>query len=671
MTEQLPIQEVLLEHLSKNKVTILVGETGSGKSTRMVTCICDFKVPQLIRSLDAKHEIIAVTQPRRVAAINLAKRVAEEVGTELGQDVGYTVRFQNMSSQRTKIKFLTDGMLLRELLLQPELNKYTTIILDEAHERTVITDLLMGFLKDLLLHQRKNNLRLIVMSATLDAEKFSRFFEGAEVLYVQGRKFAVERLYLPRPVDDVVDAMVRTVVQINMSQPTGDILAFLAGQEDIDKAAELLEELASTMPKNVPQITVLPLYAALPPERQMAVFEHIPGFKRKVILATNIAETSLTISGVRYVIDGGLHKVKVWRHDLGLDSLLTIPIAKSNAAQRMGRAGREAAGKCYRLYTEADYHLLRNQNEPEIERCDVAFPLLTLKSAGVSDVMRWSWLERPSKGASMVSVFDKARRMRVILTYLVMSALTQLYALKALDDAGKITKFGRQMALLPLPPHLAAVLLRAHEQGIDDAVLDIVACLSIENLVMNPRPEKRDEVNDVRMPFISASGGMGDLIVLRNYVQHYRSLPSARERTEWCESVYINARAMANAEDARKQLERYIKTNIANGVAAIEPPESVSELNEKVVECFLSGFIANTAIAQPGKAFITIGTGQPINVHPSSSVFGRKVSAIMYTEYIFTTKAYARNVSPVDLESLQRLAPHFLNRRSAGEGDEN
>ncbi|KAK9369945.1 P-loop containing nucleoside triphosphate hydrolase protein [Lipomyces kononenkoae] len=638
--QRLPICEVrtdLEKKFTKNRITILVGETGSGKSTQ---------IPQFILRMSNGTEKIAVTQPRRVAAINLAKRVAEETRTTLGQDVGYTVRFQNLSSSKTKIKYLTDGMLLRELLLRNNLDQYTTIILDEAHERTIITDLLMGFLKTLL--QKRDNLRLIVMSATLDADKFSRFFDGADVLYVQGRRFPVQRYYLSKPVEDIVDATVRTAVQVHSSEPMGDILAFLAGQEDIDKAVDTLNDMIRSLPEGLPELVALPLYAALPPQQQLKVFEKVPGNKRKIIIATNIAETSLTISGVRYVIDGGTQKVKVWRHDLGLDSLLTMPISKSNAAQRMGRAGREAAGKCYRLYTETDYGGLRSQTEPEIERCDVSFPILTLKLAGVADVLSWHWLERPSKAA-------------------IMSALMQLYTLKALDDEGKITELGKKMAVLPLPPHLSTVLLDAYQKGIADPVLDIVSCLSIENLIMNPHPDKRDEVNDKRLPFITASGGMGDLVVLRNYVQHYRSLLSTEEKKEWCKEVHINYRAMSNVEDVRKQLETYLKAGSASGPTEDKSAKlGPSILNEQIIQCFLTGFVSNTALRLPGKMYRTIAGGQNINVHPSSSMFDKKVDAIMYTEYMFTTKAYARNVSPIDLQWLQQIAPHFLSRRTAG-----
>ncbi|KAK9464123.1 P-loop containing nucleoside triphosphate hydrolase protein [Lipomyces oligophaga] len=635
MDEQLPITKIetqLVEHLKRNQITILVGETGSGKSTQ---------VPQIIYRLD-RNERIAITQPRRVAAINLARRVAEETKTELGQEVGYTVRFQNKSSSQTRIKFLTDGMLLRELLVRSNLRSYSTIIIDEAHERTVVTDLLLGFLKQLTASPSSSNPRIIIMSATLDAERFSKFFNGAQVLYVEGRKFPVARFYLDQPVQDIVDAVVRAVVQINIGEESGDILAFLSGQEDIDQAVDMLNKIKPSMPKGVPEMVVFPLYAALAPMLQMKVFDRIGANTRKIILATNIAETSLTIPGVRYVIDSGIHKVKVWRHDLGLDSLLTVPIAKANAAQRLGRAGREAPGKCFRLYTEKDYTELNNQSEPEIERTDVAFPILTLKSAGVADIMGWSWLERPTKGA-------------------IISAMTQLYALKALDDSGNITPLGTRMAIFPLPPHLSVVLLTAQEAGIADAVLDIVSCLSIENLLMNPRPDQRDQVNESRLPFVVAAGGMGDLIVLRNYILHYKSLKNADEKKAWCKEVFINARAMSNVEDIRNQLARYLKNTPTNEGSAPN-----GELNDRIVECFLKGYVNNTALAVTGRTFKTIATGQSINIHPSSSVFGTKSSAIMYTEYIYTTKAYARNVTPIDLDAIQKIAPHFLGRRSAG-----
>lgn len=368
----LPVYKVkdrLMSQIRNAKVCVLIGETGSGKSTQ---------IPQFL--MESSDKAIAVTQPRRVAAINLATRVAEEYGCPCGTQVGYSVRFQNKSSKNTKLKYLTDGMLLREMMINPELPQYSTIVLDEAHERTILTDLLMGFLKEL---SAKRDLRIIIMSATLDAEKFSHFFNNAPILFVEGKMFPVQRFYLPAPVDDIVDTIVKTCVQLNVSEPEGDILCFLPGQEEIDKAVSLLNRLAPDLPRESPLIVALPLYAALPSQRQVEIFQPVKRHQRKVILATNIAETSLTVPGIRYVVDSGLRKVKVWRHQLGLSTLLTAPVSKASATQRTGRAGREASGKSFRLYTEKDYASLPEQTEPEIVRSDVISPVLMLKKLGV------------------------------------------------------------------------------------------------------------------------------------------------------------------------------------------------------------------------------------------------------------------------------------------------
>ena len=288
-----------------------------------------------------KHGSIAVTQPRRVAAINLATRVAQEHGCKLGDQVGYSVRFDNMTTARTRLKYLTDGMLLRELMMNRELKEYSVVVIDEAHERTVLTDLILGFLKSLIQGPRPD-LKIIVMSATLQAEKFSEFFNNAPILFVEGRKFDVKQYYLKAPTDDIVDAVIRCCVQINQCEQLGDILCFLPGQEEIDKAVTIMEKIAKYVADEtpVPLIVPYPLYAALPPIQQALVFAPIKGFKRKVVFSTNIAETSVTISGVKFVVDSGLRKVKVWRHQLGLATLLTVPISQASAMQRSGRAGR-------------------------------------------------------------------------------------------------------------------------------------------------------------------------------------------------------------------------------------------------------------------------------------------------------------------------------------------
>ncbi|SCU85669.1 LADA_0D08900g1_1 [Lachancea dasiensis] len=624
-------RDSIMEHIDSNQVTILIGETGSGKSTQ---------IPQfLLERLGQSHNMtrIGVTQPRRVAAINLATRVAEEYGCRLGDRVGYSVRFDNKSSARTRLKYLTDGMLLREIMLDRNLSAYTCIIIDEAHERTILTDLILGFLKELIIGSRPD-LKVIVMSATLQAEKFSRFFNGAPILFVEGRKFPVQRHYLREPCDDIVDTVVRCCVQINQGEQLGDILCFMPGQEEIDKAVAVMNKISEHLGTSVPKLTSFPLYAALPPSDQAKVFVPLKGFKRKVVFSTNLAETSVTISGVKFVVDSGLRKVKVWRHQLGLATLLTVPISRASASQRTGRAGRESAGKCYRLYREEDFHKLPTQTEPEIARSEITSPVLALKQIGVQDIVNWSWLENPGKEATLL-------------------ALQELHQLKALNDAGKITRKGEQMALLPLAPHLSCVLLMAQESGCLLPVIDIVSCLSVENLLLNPTPEQRDEINEKRFSIATRGSKFGDLVMMKEFYDAYVSLPTSTEKDDWCKDLCISKRGFKNVIKVRAQLISYMEKLTNTTVESLDETASRETFDIKaVIQCFLAGFVKNTAIGMPDRSFRTSTTGETISVHPSSMLFmDRGCPAILYTEYIFTTKGYARNVSRIELAWLQEI----------------
>ncbi|CCH46690.1 hypothetical protein BN7_6287 [Wickerhamomyces ciferrii] len=631
--ETLPIyksKDEIISKLQKERVTILIGETGSGKSTQ---------IPQFLLPLNKKS--IAVTQPRRVAAINLATRVAEEAGSALGDKVGYSVRFDNKTTHHTKLKYLTDGMLLRELMVQSSLPEYSTIIIDEAHERTVLTDLLMGFLKELL--TKRNDLKLIIMSATLDAEKFSKFYNDAQILYVEGKMYNVDRLYLGEPVEDIVDASIKSIVQVNNGELEGDILVFLPGQEEIDKCVGLLERIAPGLPREAPLIVPLPLYAALPPVEQAKVFLPLKARRRKVILATNIAETSITVPGVRYVIDSGLRKVKVWRHQLGLSTLLTAPVSKASSTQRAGRAGREREGKAFRLYTEDDYGKLPNQTEPEISRSNVTSPVLMLKRAGIDDILNWSWLEHPGQES-------------------LLSSLTQLYQIKALDDQGKITKLGLQMAILPLEPQLSAILLNAYETGCLTQVVDIVSCLSVDNLVMNPQSESRDEVNEKRLSLCILGSKYGDLLMLKELLDFYIQFDNSRERQQWCKELSLSFRGFKNVLRVRNQIRQYM-IMLTKDQHLFDEDEEIGNKPmdiSSVLKAFLIGFVSNTAIGMPDRSYRTTASGQLISVHPSSMIFGKKADAIMYTDYVYTTKGYARNVSVIDLSMLQEAGSHLL-----------
>lgn len=658
---QLPMfqgrREVVNEILN-NRVTVIVGETGSGKSTQL---------PQALLEIDPKQNIV-VTQPRRVAAISLAHRVSAEAGCKLGSKVGYNVRFDAKVSKHSKIRYYTDGMLLREFMLDPTLQKYTTVIIDEAHERTVTSDLVLGLLKRLLRNLGPRNFRVVVMSATLDSERFSDFFgsEHCRKLYVPGRAFPVERYYVRSPVANIVDAASQAVLQINHGEPGGgDILVFLPGQDEIESAAEILRE--AKREKGSPKLVILPLYASLPESDQQLAFLPASSRQRKVILATNIAETSVTIPGVRFVVDSGIRKVRMYRSALGLESLLPAPISQASAAQRMGRAGREGSGKCWRLYTESTYfNDMSAQTEPEILRVSLSFPILLLKTIGVEDILNFPWIDPPSKVA-------------------VSNALLQLYSLKAIENSGKISNLGHKMAKLPLEPPLAAVLVNActdYPVKVREAILDVAACLSVQDLLLTPSPARRQEVNERRQELFPAAFKHGDLALVK-LIWDAQAKIDKHDLKEWCFSVGVSPRALKKVAQVRKQLTSYLSDSLKSKIrdpaaskdleqAENSDEDESSELDtdedfdsedfELLIRAFLSGFITNSAIALPDRRFQSTLTQQPVSIHPGSTMFGSRPSAIMYLEYVYTVRGYARLVSPIDLEWLKAAAPHLLAR---------
>lgn len=389
-----------------------------------------------------------MTQPRRVAAITVAQRVAEEMGVELGGLVGYTIRFDDVSSAETKIKYLTDGMLLREIQVDPRLSRYSVVMLDEAHERTLNTDILFALLKRLQATQRPD-LRVIAMSATLDAAKFSTYFYDAPVALVPGRTHKVDVNYTEEPVSDVVEACVTTAMGIHLDKPLGgDVLCFMAGSDDIDTAKQVLEDRAKLLPAGAPGLVVVPMYSTLSPEQQLKAFEPTPPGARKVVFATNIAETSITLSGIKYVIDTGVAKVKQFVPSTSVEWLSAHPISKAEAFQRSGRSGRESEGECFRLMTEEAFLELPTSVVPEILRCSMASAVLALKFIGVDDVLHFDFIDKPDKKALKQAIVD----------------LISLGALSAADMC--ITKLGRLMAEFPLEPHYSKVLIASADPTI-------------------------------------------------------------------------------------------------------------------------------------------------------------------------------------------------------------
>jgi pre-mRNA-splicing factor ATP-dependent RNA helicase DHX15/PRP43 len=424
--------------LRSNQVVIVEGTTGSGKTTQLPQfCVNS----GFCTDSSGTTRMVACTQPRRVAAMSVAARVAEEMDVRLGEEVGYSIRFEECSGPKTVLKFLTDGMLLREAMNDATLDRYSVIVIDEAHERTLATDVLLGLLKEVLLN--RPTLKVVVMSATLDAEKFQKYFEGAPLLKIPGRTFPVEIFYTPEPERDYLEAAVRTVLQIHECEGPGDILLFLTGNEEIEDACAKIRSGGEAMSPDKGRLLVLPLYGTLPPSAQTRIFCEAPGPSvpggapgRKVVVSTNIAETSLTVDGVVYVVDPGFSKQKVYNPRTRVESLLVSPISRASAAQRSGRAGRTRPGKAFRLYTEKSFQKdLQEQTYPEILRSELSSTILTLKKLGIDDLVHFDFMDPPAPDT-------------------LMRALEQLNYLGALDDEGDLTPLGRQMSDFPLDPQV-------------------------------------------------------------------------------------------------------------------------------------------------------------------------------------------------------------------------
>jgi ATP-dependent RNA helicase DHX8/PRP22 len=600
-----------------------------------------------------------------------------------GGTVGYSIRFEDCTSARTRLKFCTDGMLLREALLDARLSRYSVVVIDEAHERTVHTDVLLGLLRRVM-DARPEGFRLVVMSATLDADAFADFFGGARAVYVQGRQYPVQVLYTPEPEEDYLDAAMLTVLQVHAEEAPGDVLVFLTGQEEIDALSRLLAERAATLPPvrggdAASSLLIAPLYAALPPEQQMTVFEPAPAGVRKVILATNIAETSLTIAGVRYVIDPGLSKQRAFNPRSGVDTLAVAPISRAAARQRAGRAGREAPGKCFRLYTEDAFHAtLPAVTRPEILRANLGGVVLQLKALGVDDVLSFPLLDPPPRAA-------------------LVRSLELLYALGALDDAGKMTRVGDAMARFPLEPMAAKALLAAQAEGCSEDVVAALAMLSAESVFFTPRDKER-EARAARARFASPDG---DHATLLRVLAGFRGAP-ARSRHGWCRDHFVNARALSRAADVAEQLRRGVAAAGVplRAVAAGGAPDGASfgEDTAPLRRALTAGFFlqarpsthalcpfpthasshachragrvypcAQVARRQPDGSYRTLAGSQTVHLHPSSVMFGRAPPAecILYNELVRTSKLYVRDVSVVEPAWLPELAPRFFAARVA------
>lgn len=620
--ESLPIfkfRTQLMEAVVSHRVLVVIGETGSGKTTQITQ--------YLVEQGFSRKGKIGCTQPRRVAAVSVAKRVAEEQGTRLGKKVGYSIRFEDCTSSETVIKYMTDGMLLREALLDLDLNAYSVIILDEAHERNIHTDVLFGILKSAL--ERRKNLRLIVTSATLEAEKFSSYFNDCPIFTIPGRNYPVEVFYTNEPEPDYLEASLDTVMQIHLTEPPGDVLVFLTGQEEIDTACQILSERMQALGDSAPPLIVLPVYSAQPTEVQSRIFDPTPEGSRKCVVATNIAEASLTIDGIYFVVDPGFAKIKVFNPNLGMDTLVVSPISQASAKQRAGRAGRTGPGKCFRLYTESAYtNEMLPTTIPELQRTNLANTVLTLKALGINDLVNFDFMDPPP-------------------TQTLMAAMETLFALGALDEEGLLTRLGRRMAEFPLEPQLAKMLLTAVDLGCSDEVITIVAMLSVPSVFYRPR-DKQAQADQKRAKFHQPEGDHLTLLCV------YDSWRSHSYSASWCYENFIQAKSMKRAYDVRKQLIQIMqKYNL-------EVHKSRGKYS-KVRKAICAGFFAHAARKDPKEGYRTLIDGHQIYIHPSSSLFNKAPEWVVYHELVLTTKEYMREVCTIEPKWLVDVAPNFFN----------
>ncbi|KAA8497022.1 ATP-dependent RNA helicase dhx8 [Porphyridium purpureum] len=625
--ESLPIyqlREPLLDAVNDNQLLIVIGETGSGKTTQMTQYLYE-------AGYSKNGRRIGCTQPRRVAAMSVAARVAEERGCQLGTLVGYSIRFDDCTSPETEIKYMTDGMLLREALIDSDLRQYSVIMLDEAHERTISTDVLFGLLKGCVQRRSPHDFKLIVTSATLDAEKFSQYFFSCPIFTIPGRAFPVEVLYSREPESDYLDAALLTVMQIHLLEGPGDILLFLTGQEEIDTAASILFERCKSLGKNsakIPPLLILPVYSALPSEMQTRIFEPAPRGTRKCVIATNIAEASLTIDGISYVVDPGFAKQKVYNPRLGMDSLIVAPISQASARQRAGRAGRTGPGKCFRLYTESAFtNELLPTNVPELQRSNLSNVVLMLKALGINDLLRFDFMDPPP-------------------TQHLISALETLYYLGALDDEGLLTRLGRKMAEFPLEPMLSKLVLASVDLGCSEEALTIVAMVSVDSVFYRPK-EKQAQADQRKARFHQPEGDHITLLAV------WDAWKASHMSNAWCHENFIQQRALRRAEEIRKQLVTIMDRYKLDLVSC---RKNYVVLRKAIV----AGYFLHAAKKDPQEGYRTLVENQIVYVHPASSLFHLQPEWLIYHELIQTTKEYMREAMVIDSSWLRDLAPRFF-----------
>ncbi|PKN36001.1 MAG: ATP-dependent RNA helicase HrpA [Deltaproteobacteria bacterium HGW-Deltaproteobacteria-19] len=629
--------------IRENPVVIITGETGSGKSTQ---------IPKMcLEAGRGRRGLVGCTQPRRVAAVTVAQRIAEELGEEPGGTVAYKIRFEERSGPATRIKMMTDGILLMEAQADPRLSRYDTIIVDEAHERSLNIDFVLGILKNLLL--RRRDLRVIITSATIDAEKFSRFYGGAPIIEVSGRLFPVEVRW--RPVDKAleeegdltyIDAAVRNVEELLFEDPQGDILVFMPREQDIREACDLLESRAGG------DVLVLPLFARLSWGEQKRIFQSTS--QRKIVVATNIAETSITIPGIRYVVDTGLARLLQYNPRTRTTSLPVKKVSRSSADQRKGRCGRVEGGVCIRLYDEGSYEERPLFTPPEISRANLAEVILRMLSLNLGKIHSFPFVD-PPQPRSIKDGIDVLQELGAI-------AAKKKDEREGDDRPYALTDLGRRMARLPMDPRISRMILEAASLDCVEEVAVIASALSIPDPRERPL-EKEDEADRMHTPFRDPSS---DFLTLWNiwntFHRQLESLKTQNRMRKFCKLHFLSYRRMREWRDVYDQIRGILsgdgswKRRIGTGKPSPSqfPSPSPEERFAAIHKSILSGYLSNIAVKKE-KNLYTATRGREVMLFPGSGLFGRGGAWIVAAEMVETSRLFARTVASIENAWLEEL----------------
>ncbi|TYA15944.1 ATP-dependent RNA helicase HrpA [Aggregatibacter actinomycetemcomitans] len=627
--ESLPVSQRKAEIeklLSEHQVIVVAGETGSGKTTQL---------PKICLELGlGNFGMIGHTQPRRIAARSVAVRIAEELQTELGDLVGYKVRFNDQISDNTQIKLMTDGILLAEIQTDRFLNQYACLIIDEAHERSLNNDFILGYLKQLL--PRRPDLKLIITSATIDVERFSKHFDNAPIIEVSGRTYPVEVRYRPIAEEDDQDQLqgILNAVDELQAEGRGDILIFMNGEREIRDTAEALQK------QNLKHTEILPLFARLSAQEQNKIF-HPSGLNR-IVLATNVAETSLTVPGIKYVIDPGTARISRYSYRIKVQRLPIEPISQASANQRKGRCGRVSEGICIRLYSEEDFNNRPEFTDPEILRTNLASVILQMTALGLDDIEAFPFVDAPDKRHIQdgVKLLEELGAFETVKT--------------KFGEKRQLTQIGRQLAQLPVDPRLAKMLLSAVNFGSVYEVMIIVSALSIQDPRERPT-EKQQAADEKNRRFADKKSDFLAFLNLWNYLQEQQKALSKNQFRRQCQKDFLNYLRIREWQDIYQQIRLAVREM---GL----PINSEKAEYQQIHTALLSGLLSHIGLKEAEKQQYLGARNAHFAIFPNSVLFKKKPKWVMAAELVETSKLWGRMVAEIEPEWIEPLAEHLVKK---------